>query len=314
MNSEREETTTWKSPFDNEDEAEEDDHVGIKEPGFFDQECNGSTESLIDTLDDMFTRHEPLLRLFLPDKSIISSWPSPPGVSLVLAMATVLTCLLILSASSSYFPSLFLKYKMMQAHSSPTYLYFPDKNKVLRILQLPHAEHASMNSEYSILDIVGILAIPSHDRVMFSEVYEKKMTGDGNFLWLINSKLCRPNLSMLDDSGHDFPTVTGSEGYTDNLMLDNLQIVSDMSVRHPNRPSIPPTIVLHEWLTWKDLLLHLDVLALLILSSGSILWPVVLSSHRLSSAHILLLQICQILTYPAGTICVISITIVAGAH
>ncbi|KAG2739365.1 hypothetical protein P692DRAFT_20881872 [Suillus brevipes Sb2] len=114
---------------------------------------------------------------------------------------------------------------MMQAHSSsPTYLYFPDKNKVLRILQLPsdphpfvgftehfrligylananrelsplyRAEHASMNSEHSILDIVGILAVPSHNRVMFSEVYEKKRTGDGNFLRSIDSELCRPNV------------------------------------------------------------------------------------------------------------------------
>lgn len=57
MSSEREETTTWKSPSDNEDEDEEDDHVGVEEPGFFDQERNGSTESLINALDDMFTRH-----------------------------------------------------------------------------------------------------------------------------------------------------------------------------------------------------------------------------------------------------------------
>ncbi|KAG1896723.1 uncharacterized protein F5891DRAFT_983323 [Suillus fuscotomentosus] len=76
------------------------------------------------------------------------------------------------------------------------------KNKVLRILQLPHlfvgftesfhligylvntnrelsplyrAEHASINSEHDILDIIGILAIPNHDRIVFSEVYEKKM-------------------------------------------------------------------------------------------------------------------------------------------
>ncbi|KAG2141983.1 hypothetical protein DEU56DRAFT_911317 [Suillus clintonianus] len=129
---------------------------------------------------------------------------------------------------------------MMQAHSSPTYLYFPDKNKVLRILQLPsdphpfvgftehfrligylastnrelsplyRAEHVSTNSEHNILDIVGILAVPSHNRVMFSEVYEKKRTGDGDFLRLIDSELCRPNvlgctsvvwpLGMLDSS------------------------------------------------------------------------------------------------------------------
>jgi hypothetical protein len=58
MSSEREETTTWKSPSDNEDEDdEENDHIGIEEPDFFDQERNGSTESLIDALDDMFTRH-----------------------------------------------------------------------------------------------------------------------------------------------------------------------------------------------------------------------------------------------------------------
>lgn len=62
------------------------------------------------------------------------------------------------------------------------------------------------------------------------------------------------------DFDHDFPTVTGSEGYTDNSMLDDLQMVSDMSVGHPDRPPIPPTIVLHERLTWKgvDAPLHPD--------------------------------------------------------
>jgi hypothetical protein len=35
---------------------------------------------------------------------------------------------------------------------------------------------------------------------------------------------------------YDFPTVTGSEGYTDNSILDDHQMVSDMSVRHPDRP------------------------------------------------------------------------------
>ncbi|KAG1896388.1 uncharacterized protein F5891DRAFT_983562 [Suillus fuscotomentosus] len=139
----------------------------------------------------------------------------------------------------------------MQSHPSPTYLYFPDKNKVLRILQLPHpfvgftesfrligylananrelsplyrAEHALINSEHDILDIVGILAIPNHDRIVFSEVYEKKMTGDGDFMRSIDSGLCRPNvlgftsivwlLSMLHDHSIRFHVAPFPDGFS----------------------------------------------------------------------------------------------------
>jgi hypothetical protein len=38
------------------------------------------------------------------------------------------------------------------------------------------------------------------------------------------------------DFDYNFPTVTGSEGYTDNSILDDHQMMSDMSVGHPDRP------------------------------------------------------------------------------
>ncbi|KAG1892475.1 hypothetical protein F4604DRAFT_1672479 [Suillus subluteus] len=235
-----------------------------------------------------------------------------------------------------------------------------------------------MNSEHSILDIVGILAVPNHNRVMFSEVYEKKKNEHrpvtGGFLRLIDSEHCRANvlgftsvvwlLNMLDDSirfhvapfpdgflpcsslaaigaaplhdfmlcaprtaievtplvyqfpplatcvieaapvatraieaapvayeieaapfqhlispppaggecgsvffppdlssngpswstdfDYDFPTVTGSEGYLDNSMFDDYQMVPDASVGYC-RPAPPSRqqFVLHQRLIWK---------------------------------------------------------------
>ncbi|KAG0702481.1 hypothetical protein DFH29DRAFT_999304 [Suillus ampliporus] len=58
----------------------------------------------------------------------------------------------------------------------------------------------------------------------------------------------------------DFPTVTGSEGYPDNSMFDDYQMVSDTSVGHADCTPITPMIVLHGRLTWKgeDALLHPD--------------------------------------------------------
>jgi hypothetical protein len=41
-----------------EDEEDEEEHVGVKELTCFQQEQNGSTESLVDALDEMFTNHE----------------------------------------------------------------------------------------------------------------------------------------------------------------------------------------------------------------------------------------------------------------
>src|ERR1700692_193785 len=39
------------------DDEEEGDHVGVEELDIFEQERNGSTASLVEALDDMFTSH-----------------------------------------------------------------------------------------------------------------------------------------------------------------------------------------------------------------------------------------------------------------
>lgn len=54
--SEREESETinWQAPAD---EDEEGEHIGVEEVDFFGQERNGSTESLIEALDEMFNGH-----------------------------------------------------------------------------------------------------------------------------------------------------------------------------------------------------------------------------------------------------------------
>jgi hypothetical protein len=49
------ETTNWQASADSEDE--EDKYVGIEELDCFQQERNGSTESLIEALEDMYTNH-----------------------------------------------------------------------------------------------------------------------------------------------------------------------------------------------------------------------------------------------------------------
>jgi hypothetical protein len=41
-----------------EDEEDEEEHVGVEELTCFQQEQNGSTESLVEALDEMFTNHE----------------------------------------------------------------------------------------------------------------------------------------------------------------------------------------------------------------------------------------------------------------
>jgi hypothetical protein len=52
------ETTNWQASADNEDEGiEEGGHIGVEELNFFEQERNGSTESLIEALDEMFNDH-----------------------------------------------------------------------------------------------------------------------------------------------------------------------------------------------------------------------------------------------------------------
>ncbi|KAG1736910.1 uncharacterized protein EDB91DRAFT_1083256 [Suillus paluster] len=52
------ETSNWQAPADNDDEGdEEEDHVGVEELNFFEQEQNGSSESLVEALDEMFTDH-----------------------------------------------------------------------------------------------------------------------------------------------------------------------------------------------------------------------------------------------------------------
>jgi hypothetical protein len=52
------ETINWQPPADNDDEEdEEDDHVGVEELNLFEQERNGSTESLVEALDEMFNHH-----------------------------------------------------------------------------------------------------------------------------------------------------------------------------------------------------------------------------------------------------------------
>jgi hypothetical protein len=52
--SDREEslTTCWQAPCG--DDEDEEDHIGVEELDIFGQERNGSTESLIEALDDMF--------------------------------------------------------------------------------------------------------------------------------------------------------------------------------------------------------------------------------------------------------------------
>lgn len=54
------ETTDWPVSAENDEEGEDDeegDHVGVEELNAFEQERNGSTVSLVEALDDMFTRH-----------------------------------------------------------------------------------------------------------------------------------------------------------------------------------------------------------------------------------------------------------------
>lgn len=48
------ETTDWPVSAENDEEG---DHVGVEELNAFEQERNGSTVSLVEALDDMFTRH-----------------------------------------------------------------------------------------------------------------------------------------------------------------------------------------------------------------------------------------------------------------
>lgn len=40
------------------DDALEDDHTGVEEGDLFDQEKNGSSESIMEELDNMFVQHE----------------------------------------------------------------------------------------------------------------------------------------------------------------------------------------------------------------------------------------------------------------
>ncbi|KAG2120548.1 uncharacterized protein F5147DRAFT_766462 [Suillus discolor] len=49
------ETTDWQDPTNGEDK--EDDHLGIEEAIFFEQERNGSTDSLIEALEEMYSDH-----------------------------------------------------------------------------------------------------------------------------------------------------------------------------------------------------------------------------------------------------------------
>lgn len=44
--------TCWQAPCD--DDEDEEDHIGVEELDVFEQERNGSTESLIEALDEMF--------------------------------------------------------------------------------------------------------------------------------------------------------------------------------------------------------------------------------------------------------------------
>jgi hypothetical protein len=48
------ETTHWQHPADEEDE-EDDEHVGVEESFPFEQRRNGSTETLIEALEEMYT-------------------------------------------------------------------------------------------------------------------------------------------------------------------------------------------------------------------------------------------------------------------
>ncbi|KAG1781189.1 hypothetical protein EV702DRAFT_1193369 [Suillus placidus] len=114
----------------------------------------------------------------------------------------------------------------MQVQTSVlTYLYHPKENKVSRILQLsgeqhpfvgfkehfrllgylainqelsplyrPSTSYPSANSEHDVLEIVGILAIPHNEAIMFPEVYQKRGTYDGAFMLAINSEFSRPNV------------------------------------------------------------------------------------------------------------------------
>ncbi|KAG1806684.1 uncharacterized protein HD556DRAFT_1303093 [Suillus plorans] len=117
-----------------------------------------------------------------------------------------------------------------------------------------------MNSEHSILDIVGILAVPSHNKIMFSEVYEKKKTGDGDFLQLIDSKICRPNvlgltsvvwpLSMLnDDDSIHFHVAPFPDGFSPCGSLSTIEAapLHDFMLRAP-RAAIEVTPLVYQFL------------------------------------------------------------------
>ncbi|KAG1758763.1 hypothetical protein EDD22DRAFT_849775 [Suillus occidentalis] len=181
------------------EEAEEDEeeHVGVEELTCFQQEQNGSTESLVDALNEMFTNHD-----WPNGLALANSWRIAPA-------------------------SLQLRIKVPRSTDTqmdvapPIYLYLPQVCRVLQVLQLPHPfvgfdesesfvlmgymahHHRTISPIYcpayasgmrvDILGIVGVLAVPLMENTAFWTVYEKQF-GDGDFLRTTETQFCRPNV------------------------------------------------------------------------------------------------------------------------
>ncbi|KAG0693837.1 hypothetical protein DFH29DRAFT_1006883 [Suillus ampliporus] len=85
----------------------------------------------------------------------------------------------------------------------PLWLYFPKKNQALQVIQLPtdNGPECEMVPAISLgfsnisLPIVGILAVPQGSGdTGFHTVYERQL-GDGDFLRVVVTKFCRPDVS-----------------------------------------------------------------------------------------------------------------------
>ncbi|KAG1721499.1 uncharacterized protein EDB91DRAFT_1088421 [Suillus paluster] len=219
------ETSNRQAPADNEDEGDkEEDHVGVEELDFFEQEQNGSSESLVEALDEMFTDycnilytpsdgtgHQYDLRLLLASPIVSFIGPSnfvPPPSSLI---------------------------TMQALPPAPIYVYLSKRKQAFRLVQLPFVlvYHPSFSSnllsqqpfvgfaehlflvgylahiyrqisplycaEFApdlVLPTVGVLAIVQQGDVVFHTVFEKE-AGDGDFLRNVNTAFCSPNFRGL---------------------------------------------------------------------------------------------------------------------
>ncbi|KAG2055218.1 hypothetical protein BDR06DRAFT_1007126 [Suillus hirtellus] len=173
-------------------EDEEHDHVGVEEVNPFKQEQNGSTDSLVQALEEMYTDH-------------VFDYEDYPSTSNCLPCCA------------------------MQAPAKAcVFLYFPQQMQIRQIIQLPTDEHPfvgfrdtfnfrgylahgfqqispsaqELGTELNqMCGIVGLLAVTLWDgEVRFCNVFEAEI-GASNFLRVIKAHYCQPNsLGLASDS------------------------------------------------------------------------------------------------------------------